>query len=259
MALRDEKGRRFFVGGGVDFNAVKSIAITTQPTNTQYAGNPLDLTGLVITATKNDGTTEVVTDRVICNREVWGGAVETVVTFGYKEKACYWTVTPTAVIPASMTVKTAPAKTAYKLGEDIDLTGAVLEVTYNDSHKADVAGTSESVSVSPTTMGGDTESVTITYTEGLVSVTATQAVTLVEPESLAVKTPADKLSYAVDDTVDTTGLVLTVTYSDDSTADIPEGFTASPETITAETTEITVTYTEGNVSVNTGYDITVTE
>ena len=147
MALRDEKGRRFGFGG-VDFNAVKSIAITTAPTNTQYAGNALDLTGLVITATKNNGTTEIVTDRVICNREKWGGAVPTTVTFGYHEKACYWTVTPTAVIPASMTVKTAPTKTEYKLGEEIDLTGAVLEVTYNDSHKADVAGTADGVSVS---------------------------------------------------------------------------------------------------------------
>jgi len=259
MALRDEKGRRFFLGGAIDPIGIASIAITTEPTNTQYAGNALDLTGLVITATKNDGTTEVVTDKVICNRDKWGGAVETVVTFGYHEKACYWTVTPTAVIPASMTVKTAPTKTAYKLGEDIDLTGAVLEVTYNDSHKADVAGTAEGVEVSPTTMGALTESVTISYTEGETTVTATQAVTLVEPESLAVKTPAEKLTYTAGEEVDTTGLVLTVTYSDDSTADINSGFTASPETVTAETTEVTVTYTEGDVSVSTGYDITVTE
>lgn len=258
MALRDERGRRIVVGAG-DPNPVVSIAITTEPTNTQYAHNPLDLTGLVIKATKRDGTKETITDKAICNREVWGNAVETVVTFGYHEKACYWTVTPTAVVPASMTVKTAPTKTAYKYGETISLAGAVLEVTYNDSHKANVAGDAEGVSVSPTTMGADTASVTISYTEGETTVTATQAVTLVEPESATVKTPATKLTYHADDELDMTGLTLEITYSDDSKAIVSTGFTGSPTTILADTTEITVTYTEGNVSVTTGYEITVTE
>ena len=256
MALVDEKGRRFSWGGGIDPNWVAKIEITTAPTNTQYAHNDLDLTGLVITATKKDGTTEVVTNKVICNREKWGNAVPTTVTFGYHEKACYWTVTPTAVIPTSATVKTAPTKTAYKYGEEIDLTGCVLEVTYNDSHKEDI---STGLTASPTTMGADTASVTISYTEGETTVTATQAVTLVEPDSAEIKTPATKLTYTAGEDVDLSGLVLTITYTDESTADVSTGLTASPTTVEADTTSITVTYTEGDVSVSTGYDITVTE
>lgn len=256
MALRDERGRRFTWGGGIDPNWVAKIEMTTQPTNTQYAGKALDLTGMVITATKRDGTTENVTNKVICNRDKWGNAVSTTVTFGYHEKACYWTVTPTAVVPASIAVKTAPTKTAYKYGEDIDLAGCVIEVTYNDGSKADK---SSGFTCSPTAMGADTASITISYTEGEVTKTATQAVTLVAPDSLAVKTPAEKLAYVAGEDVDTTGLVLTVTYTDESTADIDSGFTVSPETVSADTTEITVTYTEGDVSVTTGYAITVTE
>ena len=256
MALRDEKGRRFFLGGAIDPIGIASIAITTEPTNTQYAGNALDLTGLVITATKNDGTTEVVTNKVICNRDKWGGAVETVVTFGYHEKACYWTVTPTAVVPASIAVKTAPTKTAYKYGETIDLAGCVIEVTYNDSHKEDK---SSGFTCSPTTMGADTSAITISYTEGEVTKTATQAVTLVAPDSASIETPAEKLTYTAGEEVDLTGLTLEITYDDESTAVVSSGFTASPTEVLADTTSITVTYTEGDVSVSTGYDITVTE
>jgi hypothetical protein len=256
MALRDEKGRRYRIAGGIDPNWVVSIAITTEPTNDQYAGNNLDLTGLVITATKANGDTEVVTDKVICNRDKWGGAVETTVTFGYHEKACYWTVTPLAVIPASATVKTAPTKTAYKYGETISLEGCVLEVTYNDGHKEDK---SSGLSVSPATMGADTASVTISYTEGEETVTATQAVTLVAPDSASVATPAEKLTYTAGEDVDLTGLTLEITYTDESTATVSTGFTASPTTVSADTTEITVTYTEGDVSVTTGYEVTVTE
>lgn len=256
MAIRDSRGR-IIIGGAIDPNWVASIAITTEPTNTQYAGNPLDLTGLVITATKKDGTTEVVTNKVICNREKWGKAVPTTVTFGYKEKACYWTVTPTAVVPTSATIKTAPTKVAYKYGEEIDLTGCVLEVTYNDSHKAEKGASA--LTVSPTTMGADTESITISYTEGETTVSATQAVTLIAPESASVKTPATKLTYTAGEDVDLAGLVLTITYTDESTADVSEGLVPTPEQVEADTTSITVTYTEGDVSVSTGYDITVTE
>lgn len=256
MALRDEKGRRFFLGGAIDPIGIASIAITTEPTNTQYAGNALDLTGLVITATKNDGTTEVVTNKVICNRDKWGGAVPTTVTFGYHEKACYWTVTPTAVVPASIAVKTAPTKTAYKYGETIDLAGCVIEVTYNDSHKEDKTS---GFKCSPTTMGADTESITISYTEDEVTKTATQAVTLVAPDSASIETPAEKLTYTAGEEVDLTGLTLEITYDDESTAVVSSGFTASPTEVSADTTSITVTYTEGDVSVSTGYDITVTE
>lgn len=256
MALVDEKGRRIFLGGAIDPIGIASIAITTEPTNTQYAGNALDLTGLVITATKNDGTTEVVTNKVICNRDKWGGAVPTTVTFGYHEKACYWTVTPTAVVPASIAVKTAPTKTAYKYGETIDLAGCVIEVTYNDSHKEDK---SSGFTCSPTTMGADTESITISYTEDEVTKTATQAVTLVAPDSASIETPAEKLTYTAGEEVDLTGLTLEITYDDESTAVVSSGFTASPTEVLADTTSITVTYTEGDVSVSTGYDITVTE
>lgn len=178
MALRDERGRRIFIGGGVDFNAVKSIAITTQPTNTQYAGNPLDLTGLVITATKNDGTTEVVTNKVICNREVWGNAVETVVTFGYKEKACYWTVTPTAVVPESASVKTPATKLVYAVGDEVDLTGLVVEVTYNDGSKKDVGA--DELTASPETISADTTEIDVSYTEGEVTVNTGYAITVGE-------------------------------------------------------------------------------
>lgn len=177
MAIRDSRGR-IIIGGAIDPNWVASIAITTEPTNTQYAGNDLDLTGLVITATKRDGTTEVVTSKVICNREKWGRAVSTTVTFGYKEKACYWTVTPTAVVPDSASVKTPATKLTYTAGEDVDLAGLVVEVTYNDGSKKDVGA--DDLTAVPEVIASDTTEIDVTYTEGEVEVTTGYAITVTE-------------------------------------------------------------------------------
>lgn len=256
-ARQDNSERRRRMVAGAVINPVVSIAITTQPSNTQYANSPLDLTGMVIKATYRDGTEEDVTSKVICNRTTWGSAgVEQSATFGYNEKACVLTVTPTAIALSSIAVKTPPTKTAYKYGEQISLEGCVIEATYNNGSKADKT---TGFTASPTTMGADTEAITITYTEGGVTQTATQAVTLVEPESATIKTPADKLTYQANEELDMTGLTLEITYTDESTAIVTEGFEGAPTTILADTTEIVVTYTEGNVSVTTGYDITVTE
>lgn len=178
MALVDERGRRFTWGGGVDPNWVAKIEMTTQPTNTQYANNPLDLTGMVITATKRDGTTENVTNNVICNRDKWGGAVSTTVTFGYHEKACYWTVTPTAVVPESASVKTPATKLVYAVGDEVDLTGLVVEVTYNDGSKKDVGA--DELTASPETISADTTEIDVTYTEGEVEVVTGYDITVTE-------------------------------------------------------------------------------
>jgi hypothetical protein len=155
---------------------------------------------------------------------------------------------------SSITVKTAPTKTAYKYGETIDTTGLVITATYLSLDTKDV---SEGFTVTPATMASDTEALTISYTDLDSTATCTQAVTLVSPSSIAVKTPATKLDYADGDELDTTGLVLTVTYSDTSTADIESGFTGSPETIHTGDDTVTISYTEGAATVTTTYAITV--
>ncbi len=60
---------------------------------------------------------------------------------------------------------------------------------------------------------------------------------------IAVKTSPTKTSYYVGETLDTTGLTLTATYSDGSTKTVSSGFTCSPTTFSsAGTKTITVTY-----------------
>lgn len=75
--------------------------------------------------------------------------------------------------------------------------------------------------------------------------------------SIAVTTPPNKTSYYVGETFDTSGMVVTATWSDNSTSEVTN-YTYSPDTaLTLSDTVITITYTIGDVTQTTTQAITV--
>ena len=75
---------------------------------------------------------------------------------------------------SSIAVTTAPSKTAYFTGDTFDTAGMVVTATMADGSTKAVTG----YTCSPTTMASNTTAVTISYTEGGVTKTTTQAVTV---------------------------------------------------------------------------------
>lgn len=162
-----------------------ALAMGTAPTKTSYYdGDEVDLTGIVATATYSDTTTTTLdADDVSCE--------ESVVSMGMTKLHIYFigngikktvehTISVTAVIPASLAVTTAPTKTAYTTGETFDPEGTVLTVTYNNSDTAEV----DNYTFAPNTALATTDDeITFTYTEGETSVTATQEITVTDPET----------------------------------------------------------------------------
>jgi len=88
--------------------------------------------------------------------------------------------------------------------------------------------------------------------------TTAPAVTLA---SIAVAAPPDKIDYAVGDPLDLTGMIVTATYSDGSTANVTGFITTDPSDgaalDTAGTTTVTITYTEDSVTETTTQDVAV--
>lgn len=72
--------------------------------------------------------------------------------------------------------------------------------------------------------------------------------------SVSIKTKPSKLTYTVGESVNTSGLVLKVSYSDGTSKEVTSGFTVSPATLTSEGTK-TITVTYGGKS--TAYQVTV--
>jgi hypothetical protein len=144
----------------------------------------------------------------------------------------------------SLEIATPPTKTSYLVGESFDSTGMVVRARYGDNSTQNVSG----YTVTPSgSLSFGTTSVTISYTESSVTRTTTQAITVSELNvlvSIAVTEKPDKMSYVVGEVFNTTGMIVTGTYDDNSTQAIT-GYTLSKTTglaTTDETNGITITY-----------------
>ncbi|MDO4272714.1 MAG: bacterial Ig-like domain-containing protein [Eubacteriales bacterium] len=141
-----------------------------------------------------------------------------------------------------------PDKDRYEVGADLDTTG--LEVT------ADLSDGSTQIIADYTLSGYDSaatgqKTVTVAYQEH----TAVFTVTVYELSSIAITTPPAKVEYTVGETLDLTGMVVTVTYSD-GVAEIVTDYTVSGyDGSVAGTHTVTVGYQGETAS----FEVTVAE
>ena len=241
----------------VDLVITSSVAVTHAPTKTTYnVGETFDPTGLVVTATYADGTTENVTDGCTFSPTVMAAST-TAVTIKYQRAGVTVTTTQAVTVleMSSISVKTAPAKTAYKYGEKFSSAGMVITAKYSDNATRVVTGWT----YSPTgALGLSNTTITITYAEGGVSKTCTQAITVSNYlSSIAVTHAPTKTSYFTGETFNSAGMVVTATMADGSKKTVT-GYTCSPTTMAANTTAVTVSYSEGGVTKTTTTPVTVT-
>ncbi|MBQ6781104.1 MAG: bacterial Ig-like domain-containing protein [Treponema sp.] len=149
----------------------------------------------------------------------------------------------------SISIASYPVQDEYAVGEEFNKTGLVVKAKYTDG---------QSKVVTPTLSGFDSatageKTITVSYTEGEVTKTAEFKVTVKEKAiaSIAIKTEPTKKEYVTGDKIDLTGLVITVTYDNESTANVTYSSANASDFTTdfdssaaAESKEVTVTYKE---------------
>ncbi|MCB6416695.1 bacterial Ig-like domain-containing protein, partial [Faecalimonas umbilicata] len=121
------------------------------------------------------------------------------ITVTYEEQTVTFEVTVKEPSVTSITVKTAPEKTEYKIGEELDLTGIVIEAAYDDGTKKEIDIKDCTVTGFDNTKAG-TQKITVTYEEQ----TVTFEVTVKEPSvtSITVKTAPEKTEYKIGEELD---------------------------------------------------------
>lgn len=77
-------------------------------------------------------------------------------------------------------------------------------------------------------------------------------------KSIAITTPPTKTTYTAGETFDPSGMVVTATYSDGTTAAVTDYSVSPSAALTVYDTTITVSYTEDDVAKTTTVNISVT-
>lgn len=164
--------------------------------------------------------------------------------------------TPTVPIDppdvVSITVREMPLKTRYIVGEKLDMSGAVLELTYDNGAKGTSPVKTEWCTGFSSSKVGE-KTVTITYPDSKAKTTL--KVTVVTEKELKIN-PPKTLTYFVGDKEDRSGLTVSVVYSNGDSVLLDSGYTVSGfSSTTAGEKTITVKYKDLSAS----YKITVFE
>ena len=145
----------------------------------------------------------------------------------------------------SLSVKSAPTKVRYEVGEDLDMTGFVLDADGTDVSEGYTMTIGGSVVVNGATLSSaGKKSITVSYGGKEV----TQNISVGAVTSIAITTPPTKTSYDTGDSFDATGMVVT--------ASLSTGEVSEPDTWTKEVTGYTVDLDDNLTPSNTAATIT---
>lgn len=115
-----------------------SIAITTPPNKTSYiVGEYFNTTGMVVTGTYDDGTTETIVDYVFSPNRALETSDRTI-TINYKGKIAKQAITVEELHVVGIEITTPPSGTTYTVGDLFDPRGMVVTATYNNGSTAEV-------------------------------------------------------------------------------------------------------------------------
>ncbi|MCD8215307.1 MAG: bacterial Ig-like domain-containing protein, partial [Clostridiales bacterium] len=222
------------------FYFLADIEVTTKPTKTSYIeGDTFDSSGMVIKGTYSDGETVTITDYSVDTTALTAGQTEVYVTYN----GLYTTVpiTVSAKSISSIAVTTQPSTTSYVVGQTFDDSGMTVTATYTDGTTAKI----DNDLLTYTYSGGKSyfsntngEYITVSY-GGKTAKTSTLTVAAKTITGLSVTTYPDKVSYYVGETFNSSGMKVTASYNDGSSAVISD-YTISPSTVAADTTAVTV-------------------
>jgi len=279
-----------YVFPATDTKTITSMVIKTQPAKLTYThGDQLDLTGLAVTLTHDDTTTEDVSAADFTSKNITASPAHgdnliyiahngqpVTITYGeLTQSTSNLIVNPKPITNVEISV-TAPVKSATP-GATANGTGdfTIGTVTWSPSGSLFLGGTVYTVSFTLTADSGYTftglSSATINGQNAVVSNntggTVTMSHTFPETDTRAVtniviKTQPNKLTYTHGDQLDLTGLAVTLTHDDTTTEDVSasdfasKNISANPSNgnhlvrSTHDGQPVTITYGELTLSTN---------
>ena len=232
----------------VTVNGISSIEVTPPTKTTYLEGQDLNTDGMVVTAVTSDNQRITVPDGYSVrgfNKTKLG---KQTITVTYQGLSTEFEVNVISVKGIELTKST---KLEYKYGESLDTSGMSVKATYDDN-QSEVIKSGYSVTGYDKTKSG-TQTITVTYRNQ----TATFDVTVAEPQitKIEITTPPTTTEYYVGQDLKTVGMVVTVTFEDESTQTTMAYTLSGYDKNTVGTQTVTVSYKGFSAT----FDVTVKE
>lgn len=225
----------------VEDKYVTGITVSKMPEKTTYyQGELFDSTGLEVSKTYNDGTSESTTDYELSGFDSSSAGTKTItVTASGKTTTFEISVSEASITVISVT--TMPSKVNYHVGKEFDSTGIVVTATASDGNTIDVTKDC-------TYSGFDSSSpkqceITVHYG----SFTCTFEVTIIRLTILEVTHMPTKTKYFTGETFDSTGLIITAYYDNGTSEQVTDYALSNPDMSTYGNKTVTVTFDEKTV------------
>ena len=201
---------------------LESIAIFGK--NSYTVGEELALT---VTATYSDGSTEnVTTDATLSGYNMTTAGTYTV-TATYEGLTATYTIVVEDPYITGIAITTLPTTVTFDQGDELDTNGLVVTATYNNGTTAKVTPTS--FTGYDMSKAGE-QTVTVNYYVNGTNWQATYKITVNEAladdvtlESMEITTDPTTTEYQVNDALDISGMVVTATFSDNTTKELTYG------------------------------------
>lgn len=162
-----------------------------------------------------------------------------------------------SIVLHSIEITTPPNRTSYVAGQEFETTGMVITANYAIDNIVISSAAVTGYTVTPSPLTDGVTKVTITYSEGGVTCTTEQAVTVIHALTSITSTNPTKTIYEYGETFESAGMFVTATYSDGKTATV-SGWKTSPSVLnTAGTQIITISYTENSITKTTTISVIV--
>ncbi len=249
----------------------QSLTITNLPKLNYYSGQAFDFSGITLELLKNNGEKVQITSNELTNSNFTGfdnsttAAQTQTITVTHSGLSATYEIHMTKDEIASVSLKSAPTKTVYYVGdyENLDTAGLVLHIKYTSGKEEDISS-GYSCSDLSTDIAG-TKKITVNYygftVDFPIEVRAIEVTSIaIAPES------AHKVSYFIGDIYSSSGIALDVTYNNGKTATVWSGYSwkvtgydenATPNLVSAGTKAVTLYYSVGGVRKQTSYDINI--
>jgi len=240
--------------------SLSSIAVKTAPTKTTYeAGETFDPTGLVVTKTFSDSTTQ---DLAYSGNESSFSfdpptstaltTLNTSVTITVDGKTCSQAITVNAAKTLS-SISLSGYTTAFVEGDSFSFGGTVT-AHFSDSSSSNVTATSTFTGYTMTTTG--TQTVTVSYTYGGTTKTATYQITVSQGTLSSIAVSGQTTTYQKNNAFSFDG-ICTATFANGYQKTVTPTSVTSPDMSTGGVKSITVSYTYNGTTKTTSYNITV--